>query len=91
MAQSHRNVPGDSCFFLEGVGMPNSDRIPNFRNVIVHYRGITLKLSMHHFPACATGKIALSFKRSSESTLKVVMVNVLYTSFKDLWFLLCIS
>lgn len=77
MAQSHRNAPGDSCFFLEGVGMPNSDWTPNFKYVIVHYRRITLKLSMHQFLAYATGKTPLSFKRSSEGTLKVVMVNVI--------------
>lgn len=77
MAQSHRNAPGDSCFFLEGVGMPNSDWTPNFRYVIIHYRRITLKLSMHQFLAYATGKTPLSFKRSSEGTLKVVMVNVI--------------
>lgn len=32
---------------------------------------------MHQFPAYATGKIALSFKRSSAGTLKVVMVNAI--------------
>lgn len=57
--------------------MPNSDWTPNFRYIIVHYRNITLKLSMHQFSAYATGKIALSFKRSSAGTLKVVMVNVI--------------
>lgn len=62
MAQSHRNV----------LETPVS-----FRNVIVHYRSITLKLSMHQFPAYETGKIALSFKRSSGGTMKVVMVNII--------------
>lgn len=57
--------------------MPNSDWTPNFRYIIVHYSSIILKLSMHQFSAYATGKTALSFKRSSADTLKVVMVNVI--------------
>lgn len=56
--------PGDSCFipmYLETLGVPDLDWTPNFRYLIVYYRNISLKLSVHEFPIYTTGKIAFSF------------------------------
>lgn len=83
--QKPLETPGDSCFFpmsLEWVGVPDSVWTPSFRYLIIYYRNINLKLSVHEFPIYTTGKIALSFKRSYESTLKVVMLNVIEVLFQ---------
>jgi len=56
--------------------VPDSNWTPCFRYLIVYYRNINFKLSVHEFPIYITGKIALSSKRSYEGTLKVVTLNV---------------